>query len=88
MTENESYCNCNVECEETSYELSLSISSWPSDQYLVEIFKLSLKNTRHKSALRARMRCVHGVLHIGPFPVSDPMDQSHTLDPVPDPPIS
>ena len=43
MTENESYCNCNVECEETSFDLSLSISSWPSDQYLVEILKHSFR---------------------------------------------
>ena len=35
QTEDDSYCDCHVECTEEKYELSLSTSNWPSNQYVV-----------------------------------------------------
>ena len=39
QTEDDSYCDCHVECTEEKYELSLSTSNWPSNQYVVKFIQ-------------------------------------------------
>ena len=42
MDAGERNCTCNLECEELIYELSVTQSDWPSEQYEVKIMTFEI----------------------------------------------